>query len=830
MRNCCLIAIALLTTIMGCASIANADQPLPLTVNAQSPYQIYVPANGPASIRMAGQELQAYIAKATGAKLPIVNTFPKTSVISLGFHESAKAAGLSLEGIKLEGYRIVTSGKNIFIYGIDTPDGKRTPGGGRSNGTLNGVYTFLENVLGIRWLVPGPEGEYVPNSPSVGIQPMNLIETPGFENRRVPYIRRKHPQVIEWMRRNKLGYSIELRHWHNWQSVLKVGDYRAHPDYFALMGGKRVRPIGDRYKLCTTQPGVIQAFADAAIKGFTKNPDILTYSLSPTDSAGWCECAPCQALDEVDADGKRRITRRILTFYNAVAEKVAKRFPKKYVCGYVYAAYQYPPIDKTFKVHPNAFLVWAPSMSYGMTQFTEGVRLKWRNTLKRWSDIAPNLAYYDLFNRLTQNAGAPNPPCRAILKSTMPALAESKVRGIYIYGLEAWGHAGASNYALARLAWNPKADVDALCDEFYMKAYGAGGPAMKTLYDELEDALASHMQTHPEALTYNMTNGVLKDVYAKRFARMEKLFLEATAKAKDPNAKARLAMFRDNMVKLCRWLDQFGWLPDAKKSTFYLDAKAFAEFASTRATSLSMKPVSGANAAKLISPILKRVRKTHLVVTTPKITEKPQSYRLRGSQHIILKTEEDREIILPVTAVRNRPNPINYVVWDSSGDVKVKGVIVKKGEVRFMTAGGANYHLYLQTGSGIYTIDLPNIPHAIDSRIQKRGAHFQAKITPIYFYVPKGVTQFYFTLSSAAPNETTQAKILRPDGTVAATLETVENPADEKLLAANGLDGKVWKILISKARKGYFDDIYFEFDKKLSGFFSLRPDGVLAVE
>ncbi|HOQ29007.1 MAG TPA: hypothetical protein PLH36_09720, partial [Armatimonadota bacterium] len=117
--------------------------PLPLVVEGRSQYAIYHAPDAPDTVKMAATELRDYIRQATGASLPISQQ-PREPMLSLGANAAARAAGLSTQGIPLEGFRIVTRGRNLFILGPDTAEGERTPEGGTSAGTRNGVYAFLE--------------------------------------------------------------------------------------------------------------------------------------------------------------------------------------------------------------------------------------------------------------------------------------------------------------------------------------------------------------------------------------------------------------------------------------------------------------------------------------------------------------------------------------------------------------------------------------------------------------------------------------------------------------------------------------------------------------
>ena len=43
-----------------------------------------------------------------------------------------------------------------------------------------------------------------------------------------------------------------------------------------------------------TNPDLMRAYAEAAIDYFDSHPGAMCYSLSPSDSAGWCTCSRCR--------------------------------------------------------------------------------------------------------------------------------------------------------------------------------------------------------------------------------------------------------------------------------------------------------------------------------------------------------------------------------------------------------------------------------------------------------------------------------------------------------------------------------------------------------
>ena len=279
-RRVAALALAILAGI--CAVQA---APVPLVRDQGSDFVIYCEETAPRSVARAADELQVYLYKVSGARLAIVHE-PRSPMICLGENDASRAAGLTVEDVPLEGFRIVTKAGNVYVLGPDTADDQNTPGGGTSAGTRNGTYAFIERFLGVRWLVPGENGDYVPKSTSVSVPETNLVDAPFFLNRRVPYTQQERREVQRWWDRQRLGWSMSLNHSHNWRHTIPASHFDEHPEWFPERDGVRTPPTG-HYKLCVTNPGLVRAYADATIAYFDRNPDATCYSLSPSDSAGY---------------------------------------------------------------------------------------------------------------------------------------------------------------------------------------------------------------------------------------------------------------------------------------------------------------------------------------------------------------------------------------------------------------------------------------------------------------------------------------------------------------------------------------------------------------
>jgi hypothetical protein len=807
---------ACLTLLLGAACAA----PVTFVQDGKSDYAIYLEANAPSSVKSAATELQTYVEKVTGAKLALVNA-PCEPMICLGLNAAATAAKLDLKNVPLEGWRLAIRGRNLYLLGPDTADGALTPQGGTSNGTLNGTYAFIEQFLGVRWLMPGPHGDYIPKMASVTIPDQDLQGAPFFLNRRVPYTQERTAATKQWWARQRLGWSLALNHGHNWTAI-KPEEFNAHPEWFAEEGGVRVPPTG-RYKLCVTNQGLIEAFAQAAIAHFDAHPEATCFSLSPSDSAGWCQCPDCKALYETDPNGNLSVTPAIIQFYNRVAQIVARKYPQKVLAGYVYAQYVYPP-SKPFKLASNVFLVWAPSFDYGFKLYRPEMQQRWDALAPQWIKVTSNIAYYDLPNCVHNELGAPNPPGLEILEFLYPRLKQRGFKGVYVYGNPAWGHAGPMNYLLAKLAWDPGANVQALFNEYTEKCYAEGAPEMKQFYTLLDEETKQYFIANPTE-TYVLREGRLKDVYARNYAELERLYRAAEAKITDPEAQARLAMMGDNLTVLHWNLRQAKLLTEPEKSSFYLNDKDFFAFMKANPTSLALAPAAAPSRAAVTGEKL-TARPAGPLPAPPDAPMTP--FLLRGPQRVIITPTAGGVAEITFSSITSRGGMVKYQVYDAAGALSDQGVMSAEVPIR-LPAGPLYYQLIIAGGSHSFALAVKDGAWAVYHKSDEKGLHFLSRTTPLHFEAPAGVSKFTLWLASDAPGETAAATLYAPDGRKVASFDTSQKSVDMQQISAGANDAGWWTLVFDKPATGVVDDVWIKQGEGLPGFFALDPKAALGV-
>lgn len=575
--------VLLLLGLLASATLALAQQPLPLVVAGGSAYVIYRDPAGPPSVQRAASELQRLIKIATGVELPLRDE-PVPFFVSVGDNAASRAAGLTTADLPDDGFRLVTREGNLYLLGKDYPDDKPPYWGWVSRGTLFAVYEFLERQVGVRWLMPGDVGEDVPHADRLLIPPLDVTVKPDFDLRMVYDLqdrnptpdKRTHP-AFDWCLHQRLHTSAQgwkYSFGHAWDQYIPREEALKHPEWWAAdeTGKRRTDMRYSGVKWCTTNPEWVQAYAAGVIQWIDEHPAWKVISISPSDGGDLCQCPRCQALVTKDSHGKPSYVGLILKSYNDIARIVARKYPDRLLGGYVYYNYMYPPAEP-IKMEPNVWLCLAPLNYYGYGLWKPAYQPEFDALIKGWTAVTPNFIYHNYSNWMRSFNGAPLPVGFDLLKLEVPTCHKYGVRGVEMLGQGAWGTGAPTNYLLAKLMWDKHTDVDATFSEWLQRAYGPGAEPMRELYRLVEERFKAHKQQETPnyfGAMYEVNTTVAENVYVPLFADMERLYRDTLAKVQTEPQKRRLELFGDNLIQL-HWSLRKAGFPMSEQSLFYRD-------------------------------------------------------------------------------------------------------------------------------------------------------------------------------------------------------------------------------------------------------------------
>ena len=470
---CCSLGLIMIASSFADATIAR---------KGESKYRIVVPAGAIPSERYAADELQHYLEKMSGAKIPIVTDVekPDSHEILLGNNTHLAKLGAKIDFAKLgsDGFVMRVKGNRVIIAG------------GRPRGTLNGVYTLLEEKLGVRWFTP--ELETVPKLERVRLPKLNETKIPALENRDVFWSEMMHNADFAARHRvNGQHCGLTAKHGgaftvyypfvHSLDGLVPPELCKEHPEYLPLIKGQRKSGYVQR---CLSNPDVLRISTERVRQWIKEHPEATIISVSQNDTINNCQCEQCKAVD--DAEGSPAGS--LLKFVNAVAEAIEKDHPNVRIDTLAYQYTRKPP--KTIRPRRNVIVRLCSiecCFSHPLETCPEEKNRRFREDIVAWGPVAPLLYVWDYttdFGHYQQ----PFPNFDA-LQSNVRFFVKHNVKSLFEQGNYSGGGGGEMEplraYVLAKLLWNPDTDVQKHINEFVNAYYGKAAPKILAYLDTI---------------------------------------------------------------------------------------------------------------------------------------------------------------------------------------------------------------------------------------------------------------------------------------------------------------------------------------------------------
>ena len=779
-------ALLILTTTLALASIAGADT-LIATQN-QSAFRIVIPQDATPTLQEAARELQQSIKLATGATLALQDdsAAPSSPYISLGQTQQAKQSGLQTASLADDGFRILTRNGNLYIAGPDTPTGQWTKDGGTSNGTANGVYSFLEEYLDVRWLMPGEIGRDVPTRARWVLPDIDKTTTPTFIFRQMPHIARftdgEHRNSINaWGQRQRLGSSIRISYNHNWAPVVGAELYDKHPEWFALRNGQRVRPEpGTQYKLETTNPELVKYFATKAVEKIKTFDRPNTFSLSPSDGRQWSESPESLALYDPIPPGRDHpaMGSLVLKWYHDVASEVARQYPQGKVAGYIYSDYAFPPNKVEMKLPDNFTPMLCGVGTYGYQMYQPAKQAQMARVFEAWAKVAPDKwFYYDLPNQLwtqeqsndnlqfTGNTANITPPATGLLNFIFRNLTKAKIKGGTFFGDPAWSNSALANYIIAKLLWNPHLDARDIEAEWLRRAYGeAAAKPMAAFYQKLDAVFEKYYQSTNDNL--KLTNGMLQNLYAANYSELEKLLLEVKKQPMNAAQRQRFTLFENNFTVLQWRLRNAKFLPPAFTSAYQANDAQVATLIEQPFADFALFPGVVPLRSGSKNPSFSKL-KIKKVETVPSLDQSASPLNLLGKHTFLLYAARNGKVRIIPKQVQHATTFAAFYIMSRKNGTVASGLATVGRPIEFDAIAGQDYYFYIAPRKNIgYQLLVENAV-TTGSRLDKKSGTLSLQQKSAALYVagdeykiqatPSGVL-----IATAADLETTQQQFLNP--------------------------------------------------------------------
>ena len=515
-KHCVYGLLFVLITLAACNGSA---QEIILASNNSSDYKIAIPPDASKLEQRAALVFQTYIRRISGVLLPIVHDEKSINFPAIYIGHTSKESKVHPQKMNPESSLVLTDGRDIVICG------------GSGKGLIYGVYGFIEKYLHCKNI----------SNDSAIVIPSKQISIPGHirDERRPQFIYREvyYPashdaEYLEW---NELQQFEDL--WglwgHSYNKLVPAQTYfKPHPEYYALVKGQR-QPS----QLCLSNEDVFKIVVDDLKKRMAQNPDAIYWSVSPNDDIGYCECDKCKALN--DAQGSP--SGSLVQFVN----RVAAAFPDKMITTLAYGYTHRAP--KNLKPADNVYVFLSDIDAYRDKPLTdEGSAASFRNDLKAWGALTPNLFVWDYITQFT-NYLAPFPNFHT-LQPNMQFFKDNGVKGVFEQGsgdtYSEW--AELRSYVTAKLLQDDKADVKQLIATFLKDYYGNASPYLQQYIDLLQEKMiASRRKLDIYGNPVNEWNAYLSpellDQYSTLFDKAEAA-VEGDVTLQDRVIRARLPL------------------------------------------------------------------------------------------------------------------------------------------------------------------------------------------------------------------------------------------------------------------------------------------------
>jgi hypothetical protein len=383
-----------------------------LVENGQPRAEIVISDKPTRMVRVAAHEFRIQIEKISGARLPIV-TQPSGNAVKVFIGASAQNP-VKADGLQHGAYRIVTGTDWLALIGDDSdfepqmpfarnngdiaraqaewekivgapygmpaaglyknrlklpgdtgkPDGAVTAKnealeiwGLDERGSFNAVCGFLHQ-LGARWYLPGELGEVLPSMKTIGLTKLDESVKPDFALRQFNFrFSTAGHDTSMWAMRLGTRNDERLQIAHGMATMSnRQPVFDAHPDWFALYGGKPdFKPGDSKCQLCYSNNELFRETVRWA-RAMLDTYKVEAVSIMPPDGyTSICQCEKCQGKDSPERNERGLLSDYVWDFVNRVAKEVGKTHPRAKVLNCAYGVYTLPPL-KIDKLEPNVLV------------------------------------------------------------------------------------------------------------------------------------------------------------------------------------------------------------------------------------------------------------------------------------------------------------------------------------------------------------------------------------------------------------------------------------------------------------------------------------------
>ena len=555
----CVVAL-----LIGCASAVQSEKVVLAERGKGAEYRIVVPKDASAAQNYAAEELQKYVEKLTGVKLPVETIGEKLPPKGIFIRTTDKWG--------TDGFRLVVKPPHMAIEG----DAK--------HGAIYGVYELLERFGGCAWF--SSTTETVPSIERLAVPAdLNDVQKPAFvcrdtcwfdAIRNLDFAAKMRLTGPHFRSDEKLGgqvvsFDSKFFSAHSFQHLLPAGEYfKSHPEYFCERNGFR-----ESYQPCLANPEARRIMKENLLRHIAeKYPKIKYFTVSQNDNGFYCTCPKCKALD--DREGTPAAS--ILDFVNEAADAVKEKYPDVIIhtLAYMYSV----RAPKTMTARDNVMVVLCSDQcdhSRPMVGNRNNDNRQLVRELGNWQRIAKWIEIWDYnANFVCYMIGHPN------LESMQANLSFYRSQGVthvYHEGAKEGPHmdlAEMRTWLLGKLFWNPDQPLGPLVDEFCRGYFGAAAPYAKKYVELMHSYVHADAWDEAKRPLHMWGNIPAELVPAAFYDEAAKLWAQAAEAVKDDPVRAQNVAWASIPADWCRVIySNFGGQVEVTRHPEYVNSPRF---------------------------------------------------------------------------------------------------------------------------------------------------------------------------------------------------------------------------------------------------------------
>ena len=450
MRSTFLLLFAML--LLAACSIKRSGK-INLVTDGKSNYTIVLPMNASAEELRAAGFLNEHLYEIAGCRLPIVHADKLVSSNSISISKCPDI-------INDDGFIVYNEGSSLIIKG----------GGGK--GCIYGVAEILEKYMGVRYY--SPKYVVIPKTANISLPGMNLKDSPVNTYRNVNGQFTSDENYKDFNRLHTISDMFATGYFvHTFHRLVPWTEYfHTNPEYFAWMNGKHVID-----QICLSNPEVFDIVTGKLRVEMELQPDKKVWSVSQDDNFSYCQCDDCSKINQEEKSPAGPIIR----FVNRVADE----FPDKVISTLAYQ-YSRPAPVKTKPRSNVQVMLCTIELNRSKPIATDPASISFLKDMEDWGKISNHIYLWDYTVNFNHHI-TPFPNIHT-LQSNIKLFVDNHVREHFQQSNTGTAHefSELKSYLIAKLLWNPDADVQKIIREFTDGYYGLAGKWIRKYISALE--------------------------------------------------------------------------------------------------------------------------------------------------------------------------------------------------------------------------------------------------------------------------------------------------------------------------------------------------------